>query len=151
MPSLLHDPHHARRGFTLVEIFLVLVVLGILASYVVIGNARTGAALVAEADILRAHLRFVQSLATSNNTGTWTVTFTATGYAVRFDGNPAPVNLPDQNAPNRSFEGGVTLSAGLGTVTFDAFGAPAATYTLVLSDGERTETITITGATGLIP
>ncbi len=151
MSTRLHDPDHARRGFTLIELFLVLVVLGILASYVVIGNARTGAALAAEADILRAHLRFVQSLAMSNNTGTWTVTFTAAGYAVQFDGNPAPVNLPDQNTPSRSFEGGVTLTAGIGTLTLDALGAPAATYTLLLSDGDRTETITITGGTGLIP
>jgi prepilin-type N-terminal cleavage/methylation domain-containing protein len=151
MPSASTRPAASRRGFTLLEVFLTLVVLGVLASYVIISNARTGAALASEADILRAHLRFVQSLAMSNNTGLWTVTFTATGYSVARDGNPAPVNLPDENAPARTFATGVTLTAGIGTLTLDAFGAPAATYTLILSDGTATETITVTGETGLIP
>jgi prepilin-type N-terminal cleavage/methylation domain-containing protein len=137
-----------RSGFTLVEVVATLVVLSILA-VVITAGMHTPASVVAEAGILRAHLGFAQSLAMANNTATWSVQFSGNAYTLLRDGQPAPIRWPGEPSATHVLGRGVGSTAG--TVSLDRWGAPAATFTATLTDGRYTESVTITGFTGLIP
>jgi prepilin-type N-terminal cleavage/methylation domain-containing protein len=137
-----------QSGFTLVEVVATLVVLSILA-VVITAGMHTPASVVAEAGILRAHLGFAQSLAMANNTATWSVQFSGNAYTLLRDGQPAPIRWPGESSATHVLGQGVGSTAGI--VVLDRWGAPAATYTATLTDGRYTESVAITGFTGLIP
>lgn len=141
-----------QEGFTLLEIVVVLVVLGVVVGIAMVaGLDTTSASVVAEADILRAHLGFVQSLAMANNTADWSILFSSGFYSLRRDGLASPVNFPGESSTTHQLMAGVNIVGGLGTLDFDQWGAPAATYTVAFSDGSHQEQVSITGGTGLVP
>ena len=140
----------ARGGFSLVEVIVVLAVTGILAVSLVAG-LDVHASVVAEADVLRSYLGYVQSLAMANNTAVWGVAFSGGSYTLLRDGNPAPIFWPDASTATYALPAGVAIVSGAGTVSFDENGAPAATHVLTLSDGAQQEQVSITGFTGLVP
>jgi len=140
----------SRCAFTLLEVIVVLALLSVLSAFVAAGFSNTRAALSAESQILRAHLRFVQTMAMANNTCTWGLSFTGSGYGLLRDGQPALINLPGENAPHHRFADNVNLVQGGGTYTFCQWGCPGATLHITLSDGRHTETITILALTGLV-
>ena len=150
--SIQSQKRSAREGFTLLEIAVVLVVLGVVVgTAMVAGLDTTSASVVAEADILRAHLGFVQSLAMANNTADWSILFSSGFYSLRRDGLASPVNFPGESSTTHPLMAGVNIVGGLGTLDFDQWGAPAATYTVAFSDGSHQEQVSITGGTGLVP
>lgn len=140
-----------RIGFTLIEMIASLLLIGILAAVVVSRRVNLVAGPVSEADIMRSHLRFVQSLAIANNTSAWTVLVGGQSYQLRRNGQPASIILPGESSATHVLPAGVQVTGGTGTLAFNSLGAPASTVTITLSDGERTETVTVTGFTGLIP
>jgi len=140
-----------RSGFTLIEVILVLLVLGVLAAVVIPRVGNLGDDVRAEAERLRANLRYAQSLAMTGNTADWSVLISPQSYQLQRNGQPAPVNWPGGNAPLRVLAGGVTITGGAGVLAFDHLGAPPATVSIVLSDGARTATVTVLGFTGLVP
>lgn len=141
---------YRQNGFTLIELVAVLVVAGILAVMISVGM-RTNATLVAESDILRAHLRFAQSMAVANNIYEWSVAINGQSYLLRRDGQPSPIPWPGEPSASHPFPVELNLVQGAGVLTFDSWGVPPADYTLVLSDGDRQEQIDILGVTGFIP
>lgn len=142
----------ARKGFTLIEVAVVLVVLGVVVGTVMVaGMDTTSASVVAEADILRAHLGFVQSLAMANNTADWSILFSGSFYSLHRDGLVSPVNFPGESSATHQLMPGVGIVGGLGTLVFDQWGAPAVTYVVAFSDGAHQEQVAVTGGTGLVP
>lgn len=140
----------AQDGFSLVETVLVLVIMAILAVTISGAFMDTAASVVAEADILRGHLGFVQSLAMANNVVSWSIVFGGASYTLLADGGASPLNLPGEPASVHLLPAGVSISGGLGPLAFDQWGAPAATRVVTLTSGAHSEPVTITGFTGLV-
>ncbi|MGD9613220.1 MAG: prepilin-type N-terminal cleavage/methylation domain-containing protein [Kiritimatiellia bacterium] len=140
----------AQHGFSLIEVIAVLVVLGILAVSIVAGMD-VHASVAVEADILRSHLGYAQSLAMANNTADWGIAFSGASYTLLRDGNPAPVFWPNESSATYALPAGVTIVSGAGVLAFDDWGAPAATHVFTLSDGTEQQQVSVIGFTGLVP
>nr|WP_211922121.1 prepilin-type N-terminal cleavage/methylation domain-containing protein [Desulfolutivibrio sulfodismutans] len=136
-----------HRGFTLLEVVAVLVLLGILASVAVARFADTNAETVAEAEIFKSHLRYAQ-LRAMGDIYPWTVTVGGGSYTLSTT-NPsvgAPV-LPGESGATHSYDGGVTATAG--TFTFNWRGQPTTGGgTSVTFDGDPDVTVTVLSETG---
>ena len=154
-----------ERGFTLVELVMIMIITGILAAYAVTRYPSQGAVTgSSQAQRFARDLRHAQMLAS-----TWgrhlVVTVTGAGYSVACavagtapcTGVPAPVTDPvTGSAFSVTLRDGATL-AGPASVRFDSMGRPstgvapatgATTYTL--SAGGSSWTITVNGVTGLV-
>jgi MSHA pilin protein MshC len=110
------------RGFTLIEVVAVLVLLGIMAAVAVAKFTDTNAAAVAEAEIFKSHLRYAQIRA-MGDIYPWTVTVGGGSYTLSTT-NPSigTPTLPGESGATHSYDGGVTASAG--TFTFNWRGQP---------------------------
>ncbi len=140
----------ARQGFTFIEVIVVLVVLGILAVALVSGM-NPHASVAVEADILRSHLGYAQSLAIANNVAIWSVAFSSGAYSLLRDGAPSAIPWPGESSATYSLPAGVAIGPGAGVVVFNQWGAPDASYAVTLSDGTQQQQVLITGFTGLVP
>lgn len=130
------------RGFTLIELVAVLVVVGIMAAFALSRMASTatfGATSLAEQ--LKRDIRYTQILAMSLSTN-YTITITASGYAI----SPTPVEgVISVTAP-----AGVTLTPA--TITFNSDGAPSmpGILSITSSGGGNTRTLTVLPETGYV-
>ncbi|MGD9780877.1 MAG: Tfp pilus assembly protein FimT/FimU [Kiritimatiellia bacterium] len=142
----------AQQGFSLIEVIAVLAVLGVLAVSIVAGMD-VHASVAVEADILRSHLGYAQSLAMANNTADWRVSFGGGSYTLQRNGGSAwadaSIPWPNESAATHVLPDGVSIASG-GMVEFDNWGAPANTFVLTLSDGTQQQQVSITGFTGLV-
>jgi prepilin-type N-terminal cleavage/methylation domain-containing protein len=136
-----------NRGFTLIEIIAVLVILAIISAVVISRGTGTDAAkLQAEVDTLKGHLRYAQYLAMNDTPPTKYGINVGTGsYAlVR---NPASTTsnyyLPGESSATHSFS---PITATAYTVSFDEWGSP----TITGSPNIGGQSITITPNTGFI-
>lgn len=137
-------------GFSVLEVIVALLLLGMLSATVWTGIRNTHAEVVAEAGILRAHLRFAQGMAMANNTAAWSVLINQRSYTLQRDGDTAPVNWPGENAATRILPTGVQFAQGTGEHGFCQWGCPGNTLTITLSDGQHQETIQVLSLTGLV-
>jgi len=136
-----------HRGFTIIELMVVLIVL-LIFSKVALSTYRTITNnLMAEMDGLKVSLRFAQIQALNDDTATWGIYFTndGTSYILYKNGTPAldinshPVMIPVKGQTNDSgdqvtvacpenchkLKGNVQITSGVGTtVTFDKWGRP---------------------------
>jgi len=143
--------HKETAGFTLIEVIAALLLLSVVAALVVPRMLETSAGVIAEADRMRANLRYAQSLAMAANTADWAVRIDSGSYQLLRNGEPSPIGWADGSGSVRVMSSGVQVSGGTGTLALDTMGAPSSTYTIQLTDGARLETVTVTGFTGLIP
>ena len=141
-----------RTGFTLIELLLVLFFLGLMTvGFVGVAGRGTGASVIAEADILRGNLGFVQALALANNTVTCRINFASASYSLQTNSSgTARVKFPGEASSTRTLPSGIRIASGTGSLVFDQWGAPAITWIVRLSDGTRSEAITITRFTGFV-
>lgn len=157
---------HKNRGFTMIEIVVVLVVLFIVSAVIISRYTTTGVnELMAETDALKSSLRYaqIQSLNDDTVTSGWGIHFpNNTSYILYKNGAPAgvmiPVKDPDpaKDPPPKdthSLQGNVRITSGVGTtVAFNRWGSPGAgSVSITLQRGTENSTITITGNTGFIP
>jgi prepilin-type N-terminal cleavage/methylation domain-containing protein len=152
-----------QRGFTMIEMIVVLIVMAIFASIVISRYTSVANGSMTEMDGLKASLRYAQIQA-MNDTVSWGIHFSADGtsYVLYKDGIPAviggipvmiPVKIPD-SLPNNThmLQGNVKITMGAGTtVTYDKLGSPGAVLiTIELSQGVNKNRIAITPETGFV-
>ena len=103
-----------RRGFTLIEIVVVLVVLGVLAAVAISKYSTNNITAATEADVFKASLRYAQQRA-MGDISTWGISIAADGLSYSlFTNNPDlktnPI-LPGVGANTRVLSSGVTMSS----------------------------------------
>ncbi|MBF0136340.1 MAG: type II secretion system protein [Magnetococcales bacterium] len=132
----------AECGFTLIELIMVIVMIGILAVYAAAKSPGNIMELRSKSDQLAMDIRQTQALAMSNTgSGDYTILRTATDtYEIR---DPLGTTLSTATLS------GVTLSNF--TVTFGGRGEPTTgTTTITLTMGTSTATVEVVATTGLV-
>lgn len=148
------------RGFTFLEVLLVLIVLGVIIAVTVNRVSTSGNELITETDLLKSNLRFAQLKALTNNNDDdtrWRINFSGTSYTLvklLKDGSTdasANTNFPSDNSPTHQLTAGVTVTSPT-SVTYNFRGEPGTTdITVQLKQGNNSAGFTITRTTGFIP
>lgn len=149
-------PLARRAGFSVLEVIAVLVLLGVLAAIAGTIALRPSTAIVTEADLVAAHLRYTQARALAD-VAPWRLALVSTSSYQLGRVGDAVARIPSTNTTTRSLTGGVTF-AGATEVRFDAWGRPTdsggtplgSDLVLTFSDGPTNRTVTVTAGTGLI-
>ena len=163
------NTHINPRGFTMIELVIVLIVMSIVAVFIASRASTSGNDLIAETDTLKSHLRYAQIRA-MNDSVPWGIYIPNASSYVLYRNNAVDASqmLPGEKpgvAPTpqtHNLQGTVTITSGAGTTyNFNAWGAPvnvgippiplATAQTITLSEGVVTASITITPNTGYIP
>jgi prepilin-type N-terminal cleavage/methylation domain-containing protein len=140
------------KGFTMIEIISVLIIIGILSAVTVSKMTSTDVYhVVMETETLKGHLRYAQIRAMSHNQS-WGISLGTNSYTLQKDGAAAPVNLPNEDSATHTLSNGVSLTPGGQTISFDDFGSPgnADIVSTLSRQGSHARTITITQKTGFI-
>jgi prepilin-type N-terminal cleavage/methylation domain-containing protein len=147
------DYFPGEKGFTLLEVITVLIILAVIAAYAV-SRININVNLPAEVDKFKSNLRYAQQIALSGNQHIWRVAVAANSYTL------TSRNLDGSNIVSMNFVSGtstVNLPSGItsgwtGNINFDQWGSPGnATIVVPLTDGTTTSNITITRNSGFIP
>jgi prepilin-type N-terminal cleavage/methylation domain-containing protein len=157
-------PLPASAGFTLIELMIVIVVVGVLAAIAFMRNTTPAAyTMLAQGELLAANLRHAQTLATTwsrslsvgvsgGTNGTYSVSCVTTSSSLPSPCNVSPVLDPATGSSfSVSLQNSVSIS-GPSSLTLDSFGKPSAgaTYTLSSSDAASTVTVTVLATTGVV-
>lgn len=131
------------KGFTLIEILAVLLLIGVVSAILIAGGLGNNADDQAAADVLKTHLRYAQGRAMNGDVA-WGIQFNGGNYTLVKDpsGNAETVILPGESQVNIALPASV-----MGTVSFDSWGKPTGLSSINLGS----LTITITPDTGFIP
>lgn len=132
------------HGFTLIELIMVIVIIGILAFVAIQKYPTTGISLETAADMIRSDIRSVQALAMAQHTAK-ILTFGSTIYTFDIQGGTQQRNL--QNI----FDGQLTISAPA-TIGFNSLGEPTKNQddTISITKGGSTKTLTVLQYTGKV-
>lgn len=151
-----------QRGFTMIEMVVVLIIMSIIASFIVVRASTSGNDLIVQTEILKSHLRYAQIRA-MNDTVPWGINIPSGGTSYILYRNNAQATtylLPGENAQMHTLPTGVTITTGVGsTFNFNEWGIPvdtgstpiASQQTITLTQGSTASSITITKNTGYIP
>jgi MSHA pilin protein MshC len=153
--------HIHQRGFTMIEMVIVLIVMAIIATFILVRATPGSIDLIAQTEILKSHLRYAQIRA-MNDTVPWGIYIPAAGSYVLYKNNVQATSLlPGENAQTHTLPTAVTITGGAGTTynfnelgkPVDAGGTPiASAQTITLTQtGTTPSTIMITRNTGYIP
>ncbi len=149
-----------KSGFTLIEVIVVLIILGVTATFVAIKATDHNSELIAQTEILKSHLRYAQMKSMSSN-AVWGVSASGNSYCLFTNGSTGTKRqLPGEEGldVDLSVHG---LSVTDFTYSFGTWGSPctdavaSARLTLAanitVSEGGISKTITINPYTGFIP
>jgi prepilin-type N-terminal cleavage/methylation domain-containing protein len=166
--------HDRRRGFTLMEVIVTLVIIAIIVAVVISGaSSTTQPALKANAEKLKVHLRYAQLRALNSTERVWGIDFSGGTDVYKLyyaDTSAHDLPFPGEDANTVTLPNTTIAIDGDGgrRVSFDAWGKPYQSLlanfdstpnpqtndyrTITLTDTSgNTETITITRNTGYIP
>jgi MSHA pilin protein MshC len=150
--------HINQRGFSMIEMVIVLIVMAILGIFIMSRATTTGNDLIAQTEILKSHLRYAQIKAMNdtdvNVPGGWGIHLpNNSSYTLYRNNATANDILPGETAQTHTLPSGVTVSTTCvnSTCKFDEWGSPGATtLTMTLTQGASTSIISITRNTGFV-
>ena len=128
-----------NRGFTWVELLVVLVIMGIISAVAASRLMVDDPDLAAQAEVLKVDLRYAQ-LRSMNTDTIWYIQFEPHAYALHYAGTATPVLLPGKDSPLVALPAGMTLNYSSGSIlSFDSRGRPCTDPAgMVLQTGDRT-------------
>ncbi len=134
-------------GFTLIELIMVIVIIGILAVVAIQKYPTTEISLETAADMIKSDIRSVQALSMAKHT-IQTLTFNSSTeyvFPALGEGNKTR-NFAD------IFEGGISLSPVPANITFNSLGEPTAGYgnPITITTGSTTKTLMVLQYTGRV-
>ena len=147
-----------KKGFTLIEIIAVLIIIGILGAVIVSRATSPNNELFAQTEVIKGHLRYTQERSMNTN-AVWYLQFSGNTYTLYRAGTAQ--TLPGESGT--VVTPGVTLAwtGGTNIFSFDGHGRPctdatAATLlttarTVTLTHNSDSAVITVTPNTGFIP
>jgi MSHA pilin protein MshC len=156
-----------QRGFTMIEMVAVLIIMAIFATVVATRFAFMDTDTSTEAEILKSSLRFAQIKALNNavDNNTWGIHFTSGGssYSLVYTENgttTSPVNLPGEcgsnplvciSTPTHTLPRGMTINGS--SVNFNRWGSPGPSDVAIVLQkaGLGSAQVTVTKNTGHIP
>lgn len=150
--NLLNKTKMGSKGFTLIELIAVLIVIGIISAIAASRMTSSGTELYTELDTLKSNLRFAQIKALTNNddtTTTWGISFTGTSYTLNRNGANASIKFPADGSNTHNLSSGVTITSPA-AVTYNFWGSPGADITVTLNEGSSSVSFTIVNNTGFI-
>ncbi len=153
--KLLYKTKNGDRGFTMIEIIAVLIVIGILAAIAVSRSVNYDTEVYTGADALKSHLRYAQTRAmnytytTATAPGVWGISGTTNSYWL-FEGTTTTnyIRLPEDDAfinADRTINltlKKIKLTAGF-TIYFDNRGIPYTAYTNATTNTPLSTAMTI--------
>jgi prepilin-type N-terminal cleavage/methylation domain-containing protein len=150
--------HINQRGFTMIEMIVVLIVMAIMGTYIMSRVTISGNDLIAQTEILKSHLRYAQIKAMNdtdvNAPGGWGIYLPSSNSYTLYRNNVAASDiLPGENTQTHTLPSGTTVSTNCANATcnFNEWGSPGATtLTMTLTHGTSTSTISITKNTGFV-
>ena len=149
------------KGFTLIELVMVIVLLGTLAVLASMRTPGDGINVVARAEQLASDIRYTQSLAMSRGQR-YRINFTASDYQITDITGTSPQQSPGTGLNMTSLTpavlSGYNPPLTNNYVAFDSLGVPytaptvaqAALATLTLTSGGQTATVTVAPQTGRV-
>ena len=138
--------------FTLIELISVIVILAILAVFVSANPVNDNADLRFAVKLIRADIRFIQSLSLSNdnNSDLYQINFVNGEYRLARASSVNTVPFPGTESTTRTISG-IAISANTGSIVFSTFGAPDTDLLITVTDRDgNSETLTIDNVTGSI-
>jgi prepilin-type N-terminal cleavage/methylation domain-containing protein len=151
-----------QSGFTLVEIFVVMVLIAIFAAIVILRYNYRDPALITHSQILKAHIRHAQ-IRSMNTETSWGIRYAVNGdqkayWLFKQPDTETKIVLPGQTEDwVRLDPVGIDIAQGPFILQFDSWGRPSSsltadsTLTLNLTKHGESERIVITQNTGFVP
>lgn len=150
----------AQRGFTLVELVLVMVLLGVIAAVAGVRWSDAGTNLGPQADRLASDIRYAQSLAMTHGQH-FCINLAAASYQVTTNPNCTTLAaLPTEQTNPVPLAAGVALATTNAVLNFDTLGRPfsdaagttqlAAVAVITLTAGTNVTTVRVTPGTGRV-
>jgi prepilin-type N-terminal cleavage/methylation domain-containing protein len=149
-----------RSGFTMIELIIVMIIIGILAATVIIKWPGKSFNLPAQADIIVQDIRYTQSLAMSRAQSgeRYRIYFYTTSYRIT-DNNGTRISHPTAGQADSVLGSGISFQSNgfNGYLAFDNLGQPYSGTTLLsvntsvqLAGGGLTRTLTVSKNTGAV-
>lgn len=153
---------HLKRGFTLIELVIVIVVVGIITIAVVSADWTSGPSLNATVNQIASRIRYAQNLANTRDTP-YRLTFGSNNLSLTSSDGVTAVNFPSSTSNTLALPSGYTwVVSGLTNsyLIFNRDGYPyidsaiatqlTANATIAVSLDGNTQTVTISSLTGMV-